>query len=149
MQTADMHPDPQDEHWRLYSASHIVLPTTGQLLVGPGAIDDLPLPGPLHVVTAHNPAGLRRADAHNTAANVALQKQLIALGVAFLPADGMSPDGSWVEGGFAVSGLPRAGARALAAAFEQDAFFEITVHHVIIITTAETVIVSSRSRRFD
>ena len=63
MQTADMHPDPQDEHWRLYSASHIVLPTTGQLLVGPGAIDDLPLPGPLHGSQPTTPldyAGLTR-----------------------------------------------------------------------------------------
>ncbi len=144
-----MHPDHQTEHWRQYAASHIVLPTTGQLLVGPGAIDDLTLPVPVHVVTAHNPAGMRRPDAHNAAANEALKRHLIALGVEFLPADGMSPDGSWVEAGFAVGGLSRPRARALAAAFDQDAFFELTENHVIIVTTAEATIASRRRRRFD
>lgn len=66
-----------------------------------------------------------------------------------LPADGCSPDGVWVEAGFATAGLTREQARELAADYAQDAIFEITATEVLIIATDTGAIVHRGSRRFE
>ena len=139
----------QQEHWALYAASHVLLPATGELLVGPTAMTQLPLPEPIHVITAHNPAGRRQPDEHNERATRMLRARLADLAIDVLPADGCSPDGVWVEAGFATAGLTREQARGLAVDYAQDAIFEITATEVLIIATDTGAIVHRGSRRFE
>lgn len=74
------------------------------------------------VITAYNPRGETRDDAGNLARHEKLEEALHGTGVAFVRADGRSPDASHREIGFAVA-LPQPDAIALAARFGQSAIF--------------------------
>ena len=73
------------------------------------------------IVTAHNPGRLLPRQ-ENEVREKALSHVVQALGVPFLPADGVSPDGSQREAGVAIA-LERGRAVALAGEFGQSAIF--------------------------
>lgn len=82
-------------------------------------------------ITAHNPRSKRLTEAENRRRTRALEDDLRALqalleekyerSLAWLPGDGRSPDGEWVEAGFYVAGLTTIEAQALGARHEQNA----------------------------
>lgn len=75
------------------------------------------------LLTACNPASVRRPARENAAAQAALQARLKALAYPFLPGENRARTGDWpVEASFFVAGLPYAIARELARAFGQNAF---------------------------
>lgn len=85
--------------------------------------------GPIHILTAQNPMGIAATDELNAAANERLAAELIARpGLTMWPATGhgggpIDAPGTWREDGFAVEGLDRAAALALAARHGQRAIF--------------------------
>jgi len=78
---------------------------------------------PIYVLTAHNPAGRRAADAANAAAKARLESLVRRRGLTWWPAEG--GDASWthVEASVALIGIAEADAIALGAEFRQDAIF--------------------------
>lgn len=86
--------------------------------------------GPIHILTAQNPMGLAASDEVNTAANEQLVAELSGLkGCRWWLATGygggpIDAQGTWREDGFAVEGLDRPAAIAMAIRFGQRAIFE-------------------------
>lgn len=74
------------------------------------------------VVTAYNPRGRHRDAVANAAGHARLERAVRNLGVAFVRADGRSPDASHREVGLALA-LSQSDAVALAARFGQSAIF--------------------------
>ena len=74
------------------------------------------------MVTPFNPHGRTIPRAENDARMRRQESELAALGVRHLRVDGLAPDGSHCEEGFAIE-VSRDQARALAAQWGQSAFF--------------------------
>ena len=74
------------------------------------------------IVTSDNPHGRPRPAGENEDGRRALARELEARGVFYLPADGVSPDGSHREQGFA-AWLDLEDARRIAREYGQSAFF--------------------------
>jgi len=82
-------------------------------------------------ITAHNPRSEMLTEAENEHRTRALERDLRALramaeargerGPVWLPGDGRSPDGQWVEAGMWVAGLDRLSAWVLGARYQQNA----------------------------
>ncbi len=73
------------------------------------------------IITAHNPRSERLSDAENQRRHEELQRDLQALGLEHLPSIGASPDGTWVEEGFAVFDVGLAQALELGRKYGQHA----------------------------
>jgi hypothetical protein len=86
------------------------------------ALRSLKVGCPFGVVTAANPIGRQLSDAENAARSAALRARLDGDGIRYLPADGLSPDRSHGEAGFAIH-APCQALRSIAEEFEQSAFF--------------------------
>ncbi|HQZ84594.1 MAG TPA: DUF3293 domain-containing protein [Actinomycetota bacterium] len=142
MATGDALPDQQ--RWQAYAESVVVRPDTGEVLSGAGAVDQLPTAAPLHVITAHNPAGQPQVAERNAAVDEQLRRRLVQTGLTHFRATGGSLDATWTEPGYAVVGLSRAAAAAIAIEFQQEAIFELTDRVSIVIATAD---LTERSRR--
>lgn len=99
------------------------------------------LPSPLHVISGCNP-GYRADEAENERRHTYMEERLKQLGVDPIPAVGMSPDGTWVEPSWAVSGLTRDQVCELGRAFGQVAVFEIDVREVSVIQCRDGIAVS-------
>ena len=138
---------PEKRRWQAYAASVVIRPDTGEVLSGVAALDRLPWPGPLHVITAHNPAGRPVSSDRNDAADGRLRIRLEQAGLVHFRATGGSADGTWTEHGYAVAGAGRAEAAAIAIEFQQEAIFELTDSHSIVIATADLTERSRRPRR--
>ena len=80
------------------------------------------LPGTFVVVTACNPRGHAASDAENVVRTAVLRQTLDARQLAWIPADGLSPDGTHREPGVAVA-MSHGDAQALAREFEQSAIY--------------------------
>jgi hypothetical protein len=78
--------------------------------------------GEFAVVTAANPKGEQVSPAENEVRHERLRAAIVRDGAYFIRADGVSPDGSHRERGFAVW-TSRQGGKRLAVEFEQLAFF--------------------------
>lgn len=76
---------------------------------------------PFALITGYNPGAARPGVAANEAANLRLRARLVAAGFPFRPAAGASPDRQHVEPSFAVFGISRHDALALARDFGQAA----------------------------
>jgi hypothetical protein len=74
------------------------------------------------VITAFNPVGRRASAADNAARHERLRESLTRSAVAHVRVDGVSPEGSHREEGFAVW-LERDATASLALQFQQSAFF--------------------------
>jgi hypothetical protein len=115
----------RDQIWEAFAATQIVKRVVSESVwVGPKAVA-LPLPAPVHVITAQHPFERVLSSAENQMRNEALRRVLARRGVNFEVVEGRSPDGSWSEESFAVSGLSRAEACHLARVFGQRAVFEV------------------------
>jgi hypothetical protein len=125
----------RDQVWRAFAATHIVhrhvLETVWS---GPGA-GSLPMPLPIHVITACNPFEQVLSAAENTRRNGALCELLSARRLEFQPVLGRSPDGSWSEPSFAIHGLSRVEACKVARLFGQRAVFELDNDESRVVTT--------------
>lgn len=77
---------------------------------------------PFGVVTAADPIGRQLSDAENVVRYDALRERIESAGLCHIRADGLSPDGSHREAGFAVH-VSREELRRLANKFEQSAVF--------------------------
>ncbi|MFN8619065.1 MAG: DUF3293 domain-containing protein [Dehalococcoidia bacterium] len=73
------------------------------------------------LLTAYNPGRVRPGEEENRRANERLERRLVALGVEYVEARGMSADGHHVEPSFALFGLDREHAVELAREFGQAA----------------------------
>jgi len=79
------------------------------------------LPVPLALVTAWNPGNERPGEPANRAANRRLEAELARRGLPFFPARGRDEAGAHVEPSFAIVGILREDALALARSFGQAA----------------------------
>ncbi|MBW8311731.1 MAG: DUF3293 domain-containing protein [Rhizobium sp.] len=77
------------------------------------------------LVTGENPFGRKQSDEANATANAALAVAIDVLGLARLPSDGGSEDGSWNEPGFLVLGGDGDPVDMLARAYRQAAWVRI------------------------
>jgi len=90
----------------------------------PGRVDGaFPFDTPVHVVTAHNPGPAYLDEAENAARQARLEADLDARGLEHWTTVAGAEDGSHAEVGALVVGLDDAAARALGAAWGQDAVF--------------------------
>lgn len=89
-----------------------------------GASAPWPLRTMLHVISGRNP-GYTADDESNQRWHADLEHHLRSAGLNPTPAVGSSPDGTWVEPSWAVTGLNREEACAVGRAFGQIAVFEI------------------------
>ena len=90
----------------------------------PGVVaGDFPFAEPVHVVTAHNPGAARPGPAENRARQARLEADLDRRGLRHWRTVGGAEDGGHAEDGALVVGLGDDAARALGAAWGQDAVF--------------------------
>jgi Protein of unknown function (DUF3293) len=125
--------------WERYAQTIIAVETVdGWLdLNGPQAVEKLPWAGPLHVITAWNPGGLRSQD-ENQKWQTALENELWATGHKLHRAFGRSTTTTHQEDSVAVEGLDRAEAIQIGARYEQDAIFEVTDDEVFVLACHES-----------
>ena len=86
------------------------------------ALSAIGLGEPFAVITAYNPAGRTTDESANRRRTEALRQRLSDRGGSIIPTQGVSPDGSHREPGFAVV-LSREEAIAIALEFDQSAIF--------------------------
>jgi hypothetical protein len=89
------------------------------------------LPVRFGVVTAHNPLGKRGTSAANRRRDAALRRHLDKMRLERFRVIGGSKDGKHREPGWGVI-APRETVRALAALFEQDAYFWVSSGKVLL-----------------
>jgi hypothetical protein len=75
------------------------------------------------VMTAWNPGFARPSESENRRANERMLRELLATGHEVWRADGSAPDGTFVEEGWIVWGLPVGAGLAVATAFGQFAIY--------------------------
>lgn len=100
----------------------------------------------VHVISGCNP-GYRETDVVNERRHMHMERRLRELGVESMAAIGMSPDGSWVEPSWGVTGLTRRAVCALGREFGQVAVFEIEGERLRILRCADSEQISDRSVR--
>jgi hypothetical protein len=86
-------------------------------------VGTFPFEAPVHVVTAHNPGAARPGDAGNADRQARLEADLDARGLRWTRTVAGAEDGGHAEEGALVVGLDDDEARALGAAWGQDAVF--------------------------
>lgn len=121
--------------WRHYLSTIVeieVSPGRWAHLNGPAALDELPLPGPIHVITACNPEGIYRSEEENRAATARLVGEMWVSGFAIARALGRSPSGDHSEVSVALSGLSRPEALRVGRRYGQIAIYEVTDDTVIL-----------------
>lgn len=84
------------------------------------------LPARFAVVTAHDPMGRKKSPAENARRDAKLRRRLGALGLRRFRVTGGSEDGSHREAGWGVIVASPKTARALAAEFDQNAFYWVS-----------------------
>ncbi len=121
-----------------------------EFVPNPEAVDDAatvsPVRGIVHVISGCNP-GYRESDEVNAQRHIYMEQRLRDVGAQPLPAIGMSPDGSWVEPSWGVTGLARETVCALGREFGQVAVFEIEGSRIRIIRCTDSAEVSDRGVR--
>lgn len=88
------------------------------------------------VVTAHDPRGRKASAAANRRRDAALRRRLDALGLERFRVTGGSPDGRHREAGWGIVAGSPAKARALAAEFEQEAYYWVRSGRIYLGSTA-------------
>jgi hypothetical protein len=125
----------REQLWNAFAATEIVANTDSyQVWAGHGA-GALPIPAPVHVITAQNPheqvlGELTNANRHGL---LALYLQLHCPNAPRQEVVGRSSTGPWKETSWAISGLERDDAMRIAARFQQRAIFELTDQEVLVI----------------
>lgn len=102
----------------------------------PGVVGEYPFDGPVHIITAYNPAGVETDAEANEASHAALGAALRShTTVATI---GSAPDGSMAEPGFAVLGLELDAAVELGRRFGQAAIYRWTADALAIVGVDDT-----------
>jgi len=117
-----------DERFAAYLSTSIV-DHDGRIWAGPGALAELPVPAPVHVITAHNPGTEVLSDADNLARNQELASAVNELNpTSVVEVIGRADTGNppWEEASLAVTGIAEADIARLAERFGQWAYFELT-----------------------
>jgi len=135
--------DDKDKIWNIYIDS--VVCDSNLMWSGPNA-DVLPLPIPIHVITAHNPFGELLSSNENKQRNNTLLNELNKHDIEIKPVTGQSPSGDWQEESFAVYGLTRKQACEIASNYEQRAIFELTVNELLVIDASSHTVTRRRPR---
>jgi hypothetical protein len=129
----------REQVWRAFETTNIVQKIDAEIVwAGPRATP-LPLPTPIHIITAYNPFEKVLSSEENQQRQEALKRLLELRSVQFSSVRGMSPDGQWVEPSFAVHGLNRSAACALARYIGQRAIFELDDEFLYVIGCDEKV----------
>jgi hypothetical protein len=127
--------DDREHVWDAFSATEIIgLDDPRQVWAGTGAAA-LPLPAPVHVITAQNPHERVLGDDVNRERHRLLHRylQMRAPDAQMIEVLGRSCSGPWAEASWAISGLQRAESLGIAQRFEQRAIFELTEADVLVI----------------
>lgn len=111
------------------SAGLDVIPTASQ---GTG---DLPVPGPVHVVSAWSPGGRPETLARNVAAGERLRHHLAAMAVDHRPVVAFAPDRSWAEVCVLLEGMSDEGATGLGRLLGQAAVVRLDASGVHVLPT--------------
>jgi hypothetical protein len=109
-----------------YTRAVLRVPALGLVLhpQAPGQVEGVfPFGDAVHVVTAHNPGATRFGPEENAARQARLEAELDARGLPHWTTVAGAEDGSHAEAGALVVGLGDDDARALGAAWGQDAVF--------------------------
>lgn len=130
-----------------FAGTSIRLVDPDVVIAGPGAVSDLPLLSPVHVITAWNPAAEVNSPRQNRSANDRLESRLRDLGYAPVAAVGWA--GEWAEDSFAVTGLPADKACALGSEFGQAAVFQVDNAEVRVLECTTGVVRRRRPRRWE
>ena len=112
-------------------------------------LDQLNDPGistTIHVISGCNP-GYRETDEANALRHIHMEQCLREVGADPQSAIGMSPDGSWVEPSWAVTGLTRDQACAVGREFGQVAVFEIDARRIHVVRCIDSTAASSKPYR--
>lgn len=129
----------REQVWRAFEATNVIQKVHADIVwAGPGATP-LPLPTPIHIITAYNPFEKVLNREENQQRQEALERLLNLRSVQFTSVCGVSPDGQWVEPSFAVHGLNRSAACALARYIGQRAIFELDDEFLYVIESDENV----------
>ena len=106
----------------------------------------LPVMVPVCIVTAWNPGGEDLPLQSNKAANLRLQADLDAIGLRWIPADGVHANRSRSEPGFAVGGLSEREARDLGRGWGQLAVFYVAEQDVVVLGCDDELSVRAPTR---
>jgi len=133
--------------WEAYGKTNILsFGSAAVVLAGPGA-EPLPMPSPIHIITACNPCERYTSDEENERKNKGLECLLLLKVKDVLHVEGRSPDGNWSEPSFAVYGLARKEVADLANQIGQRAIFELTETEIIVVSVEGEV--KARRSRFE
>jgi len=111
--------------WSAFESTTIVQKNEVEIVwAGSGSVM-LPLPTPVHILTAYNPFERVLSNEENKKRHEALRRLLLHRPVQFLSVYGQSPDGQWIEPSYAVHGFSRSEACGLARDIGQRAIFEL------------------------
>ena len=114
-------------------------------ITGPTA-GPLPLPTPVHLLTAWNPSGNYRRPGANHEADARLEHRLRQLSIRHVRARGISVDGRWVEDGWATGALADPQALEIANLFRQEAVLRVEEHDITLLAVPDGSVVDSRPR---
>ena len=127
----------REQVWRAFETTNVIQKIEADIVwAGPGA-SPLPLPTPIHIITAYNPFEKVLSREENQQRQGALKRLLELRSLQFTSVCGTSPDGQWVEPSFAVHGLNRSAACALARYIGQRAVFELDDEFLYVIGSDE------------
>ena len=128
--------DDREHVWDAFASTVIMgLDDPPLIWAGSGAAA-LPLPVPVHVITAHNPHE-RVLEHHINNERHQLLRHYLNMRypqAAVMEVIGRSCSGPWAEVSWAISGLSRPDALAIAQRFQQRAIFELTASDVLVIS---------------
>ncbi len=111
--------------WSAFESTTIVQKKEVEIVwAGSGSVR-LPLPTPIHILTAYNPFERVLSNEENAKRHEALRSLLLHRPVQFLSVYGQSIDGQWIEPSYAIHGLSRSEACGLARDIGQRAIFEL------------------------
>ncbi|MFZ8999182.1 MAG: DUF3293 domain-containing protein [Ilumatobacteraceae bacterium] len=134
-------PNDADRRWAAYRTTIVeaeVVPGTNVALNGPGATEQWPFPGPVHVITGWNPAGRAEVgEDWNRSVNRQIAVDVTERGGRFVDGIGRSPSGDHVEESLVVRGLDRESVRTMGRRASQDAIFEIDTDSVHLISCSD------------
>lgn len=138
--------DERKQVWSAFESTNIVQKINADVIWAGPAATSLPLPPPIHIITAYNPFEKVLSFEENQQRQEALRRLLELRSVQFVSVCGISPDGQWSEPSFAIHGFTRSDACALARYIGQRAIFELDDEFLYVIGNDEKMR-AKRSRK--
>lgn len=129
--------DDREHIWDAFAASEIVGLDSPNVVWAGGGATSLLFPSPVHVITAHNPYERVLSSSINSERHQLLGHylELRCPGAQRMEVMGRSKCGQWQETSWAISGLERTEALAIAHRFQQRAIFELNETDMLVIST--------------